>query len=91
MKTTNNSTDKRNGWALSLTAVILFLAGLFLPFVSVAGRPPNGFMIAAPAAMILALIFGAMTWKQRLGKIATIGAAALCLLSIINAIRFFLF
>ena len=91
MKTTNISTDKRDGWALSLAAFILFLAGLLLPFVSMAGRPPDGFLIAAPAAMILALIFGAMTWRQRLGKIATIGATVLCLLSVINAVRFFVF
>ena len=88
MKTTEISTDKRDSWALSFTAFILFLVGLFLPFISMAVRRPDALLIAAAAAMILALIFGIMTWRQRLGKIATIGAAVLCLISVINLILF---
>jgi hypothetical protein len=59
-----------------------------LPFISLAVHPPDGLLIAAAIAMVLALIFGIMSWRQRLGKIATIGAMVLCLISIINLILF---
>ena len=89
MKMTDTSTDKRDDRTLALAAFILFLVGFFLPFLCWTFRLPDALLFAACGAELLALAFGVMSWRWRLGKIATIGAALFCLLGITNLILFY--
>lgn len=88
MNTNDTTTDRRDNRALSLTAFILFLVGFFLPFLSLAFRFPDPLLFAALGAELLALIFGLMSWRFRLGKTAVIGAVVFFLVAIVNFIRF---
>ena len=81
MNTKDMATEKRDDRVLSLTAFILFLAGFFLPLF--------GFIIIGCSALLLALLFGLLSWRRRLGKIAAIGAGVTCLIGVINLIRFY--
>ena len=75
------ATEKRDDRVLSLTAFILFLVGFFLPLF--------GTIYIGCGAVLLALIFGLPSWRRRLGKIAAIGAGVICVIGIINLIRFY--
>ena len=86
---TDTRTDNRDDRALSLAAFVLFLAGFFLPILCWAFRLPDPLLFAACGAELLALVFGVMTWRRRLGKIAAIGAAIFCLLGVTNLILFY--
>jgi len=81
MNTKDIEPKKRDDHVLSLTAFILFLAGLFLPLI--------GLIFIGCGAVLLALVFGLMSWRRRLGKIAAIGAGMICVIGIINLIRFY--
>jgi hypothetical protein len=91
MKTEQTISEKRH--ALSVVAFVLFVIGIFLPFLRVTFRDTNISSIAifsGVAAEILALIFGAISSRSRLGKIAFIGAGIVCLLGVVNLVRFYL-
>lgn len=79
----DNSNEKQDDRALAITAFVLFLAGFLLPrILHLTGED----QAAGVVMEILALIFGVMSRRQRLGKIAAIGAAIFCALGIINFI-----
>jgi hypothetical protein len=83
------TSPKREECTLSRAAFGQFLLGFLLPFVSLSFRKPDGLIFAACAASILAVIFGALSWRCRLGKIAATGAGLVCVLGLVNLIRFF--
>ena len=93
MKMNDIATDRHDNRVLSLTAFILFIVGVFLPIFRVTFRGvdiSSATILIAVGAEILALVFGLISWKRRLGKVAAIGAAIICLLGTVNLIRFYL-
>jgi hypothetical protein len=93
MKTNPIISHDQTGRGLSVAAFVLFIIGIFLPFLRVTFRDTNlssVMIFSAVGAEILALAFGAISSRWRLGKIAFIGAGIVCLLGIVNLIRFYL-
>ena len=94
-------TDKSDNRVLALTAFILFLIGFFLPFLTIVlmvlFRPFHGALSLVFAALtvlpavaeLLALMFGLMSWRSKLGKTAAFGAVLFWTLYVINLFRFY--
>ena len=93
MNTNAIATDKRANPTLALTAFVLFVVGVVLPLLRVTFRGTDISAITiliAVGAEIVALILGCISWRRRLGKIAAVGAAIVCVLGIVNLVRFYL-
>ena len=94
MNTNDIATDKQASRVLSRSAFILFIVGVFLPLFRVAFRGvdiTSTAIFIGVAAEILALVFGIMSRRSQLGKVAAIGAAIVCLIGGVNLVRFYLF
>ena len=98
MNTDNTAADKSDNRVLALTAFILFLIGFLLPFLIlvlfVFFRPFAGALALVLTflpfgAELLALVFGLMSWRLKLGKTATVGAVLFWVIYVINLIRFY--
>lgn len=101
MNTNSTTTDKSDNRILALTAFILFLLGFFLPllvlftilffrpFLAAASLLLIALNFLACGAELLALVFGLMTWRLKLGKVATIGAVLFWILFVVNLFRFY--
>ena len=77
-----------DGKFLSRISITLFTIGLLVPFII--GNFSSleiaiGFGVVCE---VLALVFGLLTWNQKLGKISTIGVSVLMLISAFNFVIF---
>lgn len=92
----------QNDVTLSRTALALFTAGIILPAIFgaigglfLSGSALDSSLLAdaflALCMQSLAFVFGIISWQQKLGKIATVGAGLLLLYVVCNWLLFLSF
>lgn len=73
---------------LARTALILFIAGITIPFLIAIFASDEIAMGFGLVSEVLALILGALSWRHRLGKVTVVGVSVLLALSGINYVLF---